>query len=182
MTDAPESRQIAVVRTWQELHAALRARSDELGWKRTALDELAGAASTPGYFAKLLAPIPIRNLGPQSFGAVITTLGLMLIVVEDVEMVERMRRRAAVHGFDLTRDPQMAKNGALRSNLLRTKDVGGNPLLLNPATASEFNRLMINRRWAKATPAARRKAARHAARAKWAKWRREKKRRAKTRR
>lgn len=165
-----EPRQLAVVRTWRQLHEALRARSDELGWKRETLDQLANVGD--GHFSKLLAPVPLKNLGPRSFEAVLGTLGLKLIVVEDTALVEAMRRRASQHNISMTRDHAKAKSGACRANRRRAKDKGGNPLLRNPDTAREFNRAMAMRRWAKSSAAQRRRAIAKANKARIAKRRR----------
>jgi hypothetical protein len=55
-------RRLAIVRDYQELHAACRARKDELQIAMATLDEISGNQS--GYTAKLLAPKPIKGFGP----------------------------------------------------------------------------------------------------------------------
>lgn len=82
-----EPRQIAVVREYSELVDALRARALELNVSRSEIDAVSGLQS--GYAAKLLAPVPIRNIGPMSFGPLLQALGLSLIVVEDQGSKER---------------------------------------------------------------------------------------------
>ena len=169
MSDAAVPRQIAVVRTYAQLIEVLRQRSDELGLKRAALDELANVGDR--HFSKLLAPTHVKHLGPKSFEAALAVLGVALIAVEDLELVERMRRRAAAHNIDTTRNEVCAKNGALRATRMRTTGGLRNPALMDPESAREFGRIMGLRSRLKLTPAQRRRSARKAARARWAKHR-----------
>jgi hypothetical protein len=77
-----EPRQIAVVRTYDDFKNALRARADELQLSRDTID----AFGLPkGHAGHLLAPVPIKHIGPQSFGVLLTALGLKVLVVEDAE-------------------------------------------------------------------------------------------------
>lgn len=170
---AEQPRQLATVRTWAELHAALRARSDEIGYDRLTLDELMGVGK--GHASKLLAPIPIKNLGPKTFGDMFGALAVMALIVEDPDALKRIRHVAEIKGAQ-QRDPQWAACGAKRANSVRVllnpmllKDKGGNPLLLDPEAAKEFCQIMRARRALKTTPAQRRRIARKAARARWAK-------------
>jgi hypothetical protein len=98
---ATEPRVLAEVRSYSELHAALRARSDALSISRQTLDDLTGLQD--GYCAKLLAPTQIKNLGPQSLGPLLCVLGVKLIMVEDAEMLRKfgprlVRRQNAGNG------------------------------------------------------------------------------------
>jgi hypothetical protein len=52
---------LAEVRSWSDLHDALRRRAESLDVSRATLDEVSGLCG--GYSAKLLAPVPIRRLG-----------------------------------------------------------------------------------------------------------------------
>jgi hypothetical protein len=90
-TAEPPARQIAIVRSYGDLHKALRLRADELGTTREAIDELTGLQN--GYAAKLLAPVPIKSLGPQSLGPMLAVLGLKLLVVEDPDTIARITSR-----------------------------------------------------------------------------------------
>lgn len=91
---------IATVRSYRQLMSVFRARSDELEITRQTVDAAAGLP--PGYSGKLLAPIPIKNVGINSLGALLGVLGLALIVVEDsdaaltfkTKLVKRQRRQA----------------------------------------------------------------------------------------
>lgn len=86
-----EPRQLAVVRSLAELHAAVRARTEELGISRQVLDDLAGLQ--PGYSGKVLAPRPMRLMGRMSFGAILGALGLALIVIVDEEQLRKVQGR-----------------------------------------------------------------------------------------
>jgi hypothetical protein len=81
----------APIRSMPELIEALRARRDALNISHETIDSIAGLQS--GYTSKLLAPKPIKNLGPMSFGSLLGALGLAVVVVEDPEMVELVADR-----------------------------------------------------------------------------------------
>jgi hypothetical protein len=87
-----EPRQIATVRTMDELHEVLRRRADELKMSRATIDAISGLQS--GYAAKLLAPVPIKMVGKVSLGPMLETLGLVIIVAEDAGALERIQRRS----------------------------------------------------------------------------------------
>jgi hypothetical protein len=89
MTDAPT---LGVVRSYDDLHAALRARAEHLNISRETIDEIAGFQ--PFYAAKLLAPKPHRKLGKMSFSAMLGALGCRLLLVEEEpETLEKLRER-----------------------------------------------------------------------------------------
>ena len=77
-----EPRRLAVIRDYDGLHQAVKARVEELGVTRMNLD--AYAKLQPGYSGKLFATIPAKRLG-QSLGPVVQTLGLELWVMVAVE-------------------------------------------------------------------------------------------------
>lgn len=81
----------ASVRTYGELVKALRARADELQVPREGI--AAAAKLSERYVSKLLAPIPIKHLGPKALGPLLAALGLKLKVEEDVETLERIAKR-----------------------------------------------------------------------------------------
>jgi hypothetical protein len=87
----PDERRLAQVTDYDGMIAALRARMYELGVTNETVDAITGLQS--GYVGKLLAPTRIKNLGPTSFGLMLQSLGLKLIVVEDAENSEKMRPR-----------------------------------------------------------------------------------------
>lgn len=79
------------IRSMPELIAALRERAHELQLTHQTIDSVAGLQD--GYTSKLLAPTPIKNLGPVSFEAMLGALGLAVVVVEDPEQVKRVENR-----------------------------------------------------------------------------------------
>jgi hypothetical protein len=92
MTDvmiATDPRQLAVVRSYDDLHRALRLRKEALEITMNCLDEAAGF--TAGHASKLLAPKPLKNMGPLTLGLMLQALGVQLIMVEDAEALERIR-------------------------------------------------------------------------------------------
>lgn len=159
-----EPRQLVVATTHAEIVAALRARAEELQWSRQALDDIAGL--TEGYAAKMLAPVPIKGLGPQTLGPILGAMGLVIIVAEDPKALAAARRIAKAKGWG-TRNSSQARDGHDRTNCVPTKRKRGNPMLQDPELAAEFNRRMRARATAKMTKAQRSKAARHASRCRW---------------
>jgi hypothetical protein len=98
-------RPLATVRDYPELHAALRARREELG---ISFETLAAVSGIP-YAVKLLEPRPIidegetrkargrhhgRAIGLVSFEPLLGGLGLALIVAEDPLATARLRSRS----------------------------------------------------------------------------------------
>jgi hypothetical protein len=78
-----------LIRDINDLVAAIRARRDELNVSHELLDHLAGLQS--GYTSKLLAPEPMKGLGPMSLPALLGALGVALVLVEDSAAIERVR-------------------------------------------------------------------------------------------
>jgi|ERR1700730_11454236 hypothetical protein len=70
---------IATVRDYNELHAALHARADALSVSRGATDDVSGLP--PGYSGKLLGPKSPKLFGVKSRGAILTVLGLKMVLV-----------------------------------------------------------------------------------------------------
>jgi hypothetical protein len=81
----------APIRSMSELLAALCARRDELNISHETIDGIAGLQA--GYTSKLLAPTPIKNLGPMSFGALLGALGMALVAVPDPDAVAAVEKR-----------------------------------------------------------------------------------------
>ena len=103
---------IAEVRSWNDLHAALRARAESLNVSRLVLDELSGLQS--GYASKLLAPVPIRHFGRGSLGAMLGALGLKLVVQEDKEALARVAGRLVRRERNVRRRGQDARPSNVR--------------------------------------------------------------------
>ena len=78
-------------RSLPEVVEALRVWRDERGITHEVFDAIAGWAD--GYAGKLLAPIPIKNLGWLSLGDARKALAIKLVVVEDPEQRKLVERR-----------------------------------------------------------------------------------------
>jgi hypothetical protein len=81
----------APIRSQAELLDAIRARRDALNISHETIDGIAGLQS--GYTSKLLAPVPIKNLGPMSMGPLLGALGVALVLIEDEALVAKVRGR-----------------------------------------------------------------------------------------
>jgi hypothetical protein len=71
----------AQAKDYDSLHAAFRARADDLGATRLELDAL--CATSDGYMSKFLNPLQTRKGHLGTLGKILRGLGLRLIVVED---------------------------------------------------------------------------------------------------
>lgn len=142
------SRPIATVRDYGELHAALRARADELKLTRESIDGCAGFQD--GYTGKLLAPVPIRGIGRETLGPLLTVLGLKIELTVDEEALaryaSRTKRRRNASGTMLAR--KRRNKQAFRGD-------------------GDWGRVMRARQILAQSPLQRIKAARHAARIRW---------------
>lgn len=78
-----------LIRSMDEVVAAMRARKDELNLPAEVIDDLAGLPTR--YTAKVLAKM--KSPGYISLGPMLETLGLALQVVEDPDALKRMRPR-----------------------------------------------------------------------------------------
>jgi hypothetical protein len=76
---------------YEDLHRIMRARANELKLSREAIDAIAGLQN--GYAAKLLAPRPIKKLGPLSIPTVLPVLGLKLVVMIDEQKAAALQAR-----------------------------------------------------------------------------------------
>jgi hypothetical protein len=81
---------LKLLRTPDDIVAALRARRDELNISHETIDAIALWAD--GYCSKLLAPEPMKGLGQLSLPSLLEALGCALVLVEDTAAVERMRK------------------------------------------------------------------------------------------
>jgi hypothetical protein len=150
MTAPLFDRHLAIVHSYSELIAALRARVVELGTTGETVDEVSGLPAR--YTAKLLAlPVPVKALGPVSMGPLLGTLGLKLIVAEDAEALEKIRHRLV---------PRKGTNVFKPTSDQRRKR---SPF----AGDSEWGKLMRNRRTLLSSPKTRRRQARHAILTRW---------------
>jgi hypothetical protein len=97
--NAPERRKsttparpdVPMIRSMEDLLAALRTRRDELQLTHETIDDVAGWPS--GYAGKLLAPEPIKNLGWLSFGLALDSMGVALVMIENVGQRKLVEKR-----------------------------------------------------------------------------------------
>jgi hypothetical protein len=86
-------RQLGEVREYADLLKLAQARMDELGITYETLDALSGV--TDRYSQKILGSRPIKRLGPISLPAILGSLGMKLVAVEDSAALDRIRHRLA---------------------------------------------------------------------------------------
>jgi hypothetical protein len=78
---------VRVCSEYAEVISALRDRTAEMQISREAIDAITGLAD--GYSAKLLSLQPSKILGPLSWGPMLKTLGLRLMLIEDTAATTR---------------------------------------------------------------------------------------------
>ena len=82
---------LAEIRDYGDLHKCLRQVAVDREITREGIDAVAGLQA--GYASKILAPSPMKRLGPASMGAVLGALGLKLLAVVDEEAVAKYRNQ-----------------------------------------------------------------------------------------
>jgi hypothetical protein len=85
---------LGIVTNYQDLHAIMRARAEELEISRENLDDWLGVQS--GYSSKLLAPSPSKKLGASTFAIMLPGLAIKLLAVEDDEMLARIKANSKI--------------------------------------------------------------------------------------
>lgn len=148
---------LAVIREYEELRQALCARRDQLNVTHGTLDELSGLQA--GYVSKVLAPKPIKHLGPTSLGPLMGALGVTLLMVEDTAQMERIRAR-------LLKRRRIGRYAQLvNSELQAAASILGVGVILTSERGREYARKRVS----KQTEFRRKSVARKAARARWKK-------------
>lgn len=150
-----EERRIAICTSYVELMDAIRARADELGVTRETLDAVSGLQA--GYSSKLLAPVPIRSLGPTSLGPMLGALGLAIVVVEDHAMLAKVqgrlakRQRPVLDASDgMLPLKRKKRRGYWRKNEAWSSILNSRRMLILPASKrSAIARKAARTRWAK---------------------------------
>ena len=120
-----ELREIARVNEYAGFMRVLRDRADALKMTRANLDDVAGTQQ--GYCSKILAPVPMRTIGPVSFGALLQALGLTLIVAKDPEAMHRFaaQREQRVRPVHTVGKHQVVKIQITRRKLRQLARLGG---------------------------------------------------------
>lgn len=162
---ASTARPLAIIRSYAELHAALRQRADQLNVSRLVLDEVSGLPG--GYCSKLLSPNRTKKLGALSMQLLLGALGVKLAVLEDAEQLARIRpklvQRGAVPGTlhwrqkraaadDAKRVSRSAEARALKNALRRNGRKGARARMekLSPEQRSQIASGAARARWAQA--------------------------------
>jgi hypothetical protein len=138
-------RQLAVIRSYDDLHRGLRHRSDELRMTRADLDARAGLAD--GHAGKLMGKGQTKRFGNVSLGLVMGALKVVLVMVEDDDIAV-----PAVEHIDASHTMRATPRSGSRWRFPKGPD---------------FARIMAARRALKQTPEQRSAAARKAAQARW---------------
>src|SRR6266487_2945760 len=79
---------LAVVTDYDTLHAALRARQDQLDISCQTIDRAAALAN--GHSSKILAPKQLKKPGWQTLGFLLPALGMKLALLEDADALEQL--------------------------------------------------------------------------------------------
>jgi len=79
------------IRDMAGLRAACIQAKQERGITNETIDAIAGLPER--YTSKVLSPNPVRMVGHQSLGEIMGALGKMLVMVDDPEMIERVKGR-----------------------------------------------------------------------------------------
>ena len=108
------------------------------------------------YFEKILGPRPVRRMGMQSLGWAFGVLGVKCIIVEDPEVWERVQRQR----YFKTRD---------EAHFISSKHADGKHHVVTWRFLKKISRKGAVARAQKLTPAQRKRIARMAAKARWAK-------------
>jgi hypothetical protein len=90
-SNTPALPDVPMIRSMEDLLAALRTRRDELQITHETIDDVAGWPS--GYAGKLLALEPIKNLGWVSFGLALDSMGVALVMIDNAEQRKLVEKR-----------------------------------------------------------------------------------------
>lgn len=142
-----ERRQLAFVKDYDGLIEALKRRACELDLTNQTIDELAGLQS--GYTGKLFGPRQGRSLGGVSFGLMLQTLGVGVVLVEDPEALARIAARY--------------EKRKVAPRMLPNRSIPKATWLLGTRQARKLNKI----RTEKLTPAKRSAIAKKAAKTRW---------------
>ena len=132
---------------YSEFMQAIRNRVAALGIHGTRFDNLAGWPE--GYLSKLVCARPVRRVGIQSMGTLLSTIGVKGLLVEDPRGTERLRRL----------QPR-------NLSYVRTMPASAG-MILTARMLKRIRRLGGQARMAQLTPKQRRELARKAALARW---------------
>jgi len=135
LNNTPENRVIAEFSDYSGLLAALRSIREMRNISFEKLDEIVGAPT--GYFSKVFAPKSERKITMQSMGWAMAGLGVKAILVDDLEMLERLKTR-----YD-QRDNKVVRAGTVHILLSR------NLMRQNQRKGGENSRKFVTKAYAK---------------------------------
>jgi hypothetical protein len=144
-------RVFAEIGSMDDIHTALRARFDDLELSRATIDHAAGL--TDGYAGKLLAVPPIKRFGQTSLFPTLEVAGLRLALIEDADALARTqghpkRARNAVRQRVSTRLVEACRTEVLRE--LTSKAGKARMTKMTAAARKRIAKLAAKARWAKA--------------------------------
>jgi hypothetical protein len=145
--------EVTTLNGYAGLIEVFRRRFDELGITGETADHLGGIAA--GHTTKLLTRDHLKKFGPVTLGAILGVLGMKLVAVVDEEALAQISRRLTPARFR-----RWDANNGMRTRRKRARPTYW---FSNP----EHARLARLKGILLMSPAARRRAARHAAQARW---------------
>lgn len=142
---------LAHIRSYDQLHAALRKRADDLRVTRLSMDDVGGMP--PGYFGKVLGPEQVKLAGKHSLGALLGVLGCMLILVEDTEALARFTARVEKRRMN-TNDRILTKRALYLAGISGDSEWGKSMrkmamIRIGARRRKQIARTAIKARWAK---------------------------------
>ncbi|MGX4772011.1 hypothetical protein ACWAUC_19750 [Bradyrhizobium guangdongense] len=112
----PALKPLAIARDYEGMHAAFRQYVEQINVSRATIDDQAGFAD--GLSGKALSPRPVRCLGRSTLGPFLQSVGLVLVVCQDVAEFERRRHRLP------ERDSRQVRMDNGRKRGRRSKEAG----------------------------------------------------------
>jgi hypothetical protein len=143
--------------TLEDLRLALRDRAEALNISRETLDAAAGLAA--GHASKILAPRPLKRIGGTTLPLLLGALGLQLVLIEDRKALGRIASRLEPREVRVgVRSLRWGKAGIEVSKrwVKRIAAEGGRARArsLSPAKRRKSARLAAKARWARVKEAA----------------------------
>jgi hypothetical protein len=134
---------------YSEFMQAIRNRVTALGIHGTRFDNLAGWPE--GYLSKLVCAHPVRRVGIQSMGILLSTIGVKGLLVEDPRGTERLRRLQPRNLSYVRTMPASAGMILTARMLKRIRRLGGQARMarLTPKERSKLAKKAAAARWRK---------------------------------
>ena len=133
-----------------DLMAAVRNRVAELNIHGTRFDAMAGWPE--GYLSKLICARPVRRIGLQSMGVLLSTLGVSLQMIENPAGTELLKERLVPRNPSYVRAMPAAAGILFTARMLkRIRRLGGEARMakLTPEQRSELGKKAAAARWKK---------------------------------